>query len=323
MQRREFAMWLSAVTLGSTLDAFAQRSSAPVVGYVGVGEPNPAFDEVFFRSLKDSGYARDTDVIIESRFAQSYEGLTSVITELVKRKVSVIVALGTPTVLAAKSITSTIPIVFSGGGDPVRLGIVASLNHPGGNVTGVANMGSSLEGKRIQVIHDLLPNARKIGYLTNPKFPAADSLVKEVQAAAAGSAMTVHVANASDVAEIESAFGAMAKSRVQAILVSPDSYFINKRKQIVDVATRHGIPTLYTRRDFVLLGGLISYGADPLDNARQLGYYTARILKGASPAELPVNQSLKVELVLNRKTADKLRLNISRDFIERVDAVVE
>src|SRR5438105_7580318 len=144
-------------------------------------------------------------------------------------------------------------------------------------------MGSSLEGKRIQIIHDLLPNARKIGYLTNPKFPAADALVKEVQAAATRSAMTVHVANASDVAEIESAFAAMAQSRVQAILISPDSYFINKRKQIVDVATRHGIPTLYTRRDFVLLGGLISYGADPLDNARQLGFYTARVLKGASP----------------------------------------
>jgi putative ABC transport system substrate-binding protein len=325
MQRREFAMWLGAVSVGAAFDAFAQRSPVPVIGVVGMGARGQYLDDAFSQGLKEGGVVPGRDVVIDYRFPKSgdYDELTAVITDLVKRNVAVIVAAGTPVAVAAKSVTSTVPIVYGGGGDPVKLGLVASLNRPGGNVTAVLNMGSSLEGKRIQIIHDLLPKARRIAYLSNPKFPAASSLVKEAQAAASGRAMSLTVMDATNDTEIEAAFAAMAQSRLEALLVSPDSFFITRHKKIADLAAHYKMPGCYTNRDFTLAGGLISYGADPRDNRRQLGLQTARVLKGAMPADLPVIQSLRVELVLNRKTADKLRLKVSRDFLERVDELVE
>lgn len=326
MRRREFAIWLGSVGLVRPLCAVAQRPPIPVIGYVRVGPPLGRDDaiEAFRRGLNEGGYIDGKDATIEFHQAEGgYGQVPAILSELVRRKVAVIVAGGTPVALAAKSATSSIPIVFSGGGDPVKLGLVVSLGRPGGNVTGIANIGSALEGKRIQILHDLLPAAKKIAYLANPQFPAANALMKDAQSAAAASALAIQVLNAQTEGEIDSAFAAIAKSRVDAILVSPDSFFIARRNQIVALAARYSIPACYAVRDFAAVGGLISYGADLRDSNRQLGLYTARILKGAKPADLPVIQSVKITLVVNRKTVMQLGLAISRDFLERVDEVIE
>ena len=308
------------------LAALAQRPAMPVIGFLNSASADERkhLVEAFRRGLKEGGYIEGKDVAIEFRWAEGrYERLAGLAADLVSRKVSVIVAQSTPASLAAKAATSVIPVVFLGGGDPVQLGIVASLARPTGNVTGITNIASSLEAKRLEILRDILPAAKEIAYLTNPKFPGANSMAKEVQAAAAATSTKLQLVNASSEADIDAAFAAINQGRASAVLVSADSYFLTRRDQIVALAARHAIPACYAFREYAVAGGLMSYGPDLVDASRQQGQYTARILKGAKPAELPVVQSSKIELLLNGKAARKLGLVVAREFLARVDEVIE
>jgi putative ABC transport system substrate-binding protein len=245
-------------------------------------------------------------------------------TELVKRKVAVIIATGgNAPALAAQAATSEIPIVFTGGGDPVKLGLVKSLSRPGGNVTGVANIATSLTAKRLQILHDLLPSVRSAGFLVNPNAPEAQGSMKEAEVAAGANRTKLEFLFARNESEIDAAFDMMKQHRLNALLVAATQPFNTRREQIVSLAARHAIPTSYPFREYVMAGGLMSYGPHLADGYRQAGIYAARILKGAKPADMPVIQATKIELVVNLKTAKKLGLSISRDFLAGVDEVIQ
>ena len=329
MKRRDFVAWLGGAALARPLVSLAQRPAMPFIGFLNAGSPNERAHlvEAFRKGLREGGYVDGKDVAIEYRWAEgSSDRLPGLAAELVSRKVAVIYAAGGwAPALAAKAATSTIPIVFSFGADPVKLGLVATLGRPGGNVTGIANITGLLEGKRLEILRDLLPGAGKVAYVTNPSTPtpAAQSQVKEVQAAAAATRTEIQLLSASNEREIDAAFAVMKQNRAKALLVAAEALFVTRRDQIVALAERYGIPASYPFREFAVAGGLMSYGPDLLDSYRQAGVYTARILKGAKPTELPVIQASKFELVLNLKTAKKLGLKVSRDFLARVDEVVE
>jgi putative ABC transport system substrate-binding protein len=323
-------MWrlaLTAFIVACSLSALAQRGAIPFIGFLNSGSPNERAHlvDAFRRGLKEGGYVDGKDIAIEYRWAEgSYERLPGLARELVERKVAVIVATGgNMPALAAKSATSTIPIVFTGGVDPVKLGLVASLSRPGGNVTGVANISASLQAKRLQLLREIVPGAAKIVYLVNPKGAAANTFVKEIEAAAESMGAKIEVLSASSESEIDAGFAAMKKIRANALLVAADPFFLSRRDQIAALAVRHRIPACYSFREYTAAGGLMSYGADIADGYRQAGVYATRILKGAKPADLPVIQLTKFELIVNLKTAKKLGLHISRDFLARVDEVIQ
>jgi putative ABC transport system substrate-binding protein len=325
MERRRFLGVLCATAAASPLATLAQRPTMPFIGFLNTGSPKERTHlvEAFRQGLKEAGYIDGKDVAIEYRWAEGhYERLPSLASELVRRQVAVIAATGgSEPAVAAKAATSTIPIVFTGGGDPVQLGLVASLSRPGGNATGITNVGSSLEAKRFEILRELLPKVSAIAYLVNPNN--VTSSVKEVSAAAAAAGKQLQVVNVAVESDFEPAFATIKRSRAGAVLVAQDALFVTRRDQLVALAGRHAIPAVYGFREFTTAGGLLSYGADIRDVHRQAGIYTGRILKGAKPADLPVLQATKFELVLNLKTAKKLGLNISRDFLARVDAVIE
>jgi putative ABC transport system substrate-binding protein len=327
MERRRFLGVLCATAAASPLATLAQRPTMPFVGFLNTGSPNERTHlvEAFRQGLKEAGYIDGKDVAIEYRWAEGhYERLPSLASELVRRQVAVIAATGgSEPGVAAKAATSTIPIVFTGGGDPVQLGLVASLSRPGGNATGITNVGGSLEAKRFEILRELLPKVSTIAFLVNPNNVTAKSSVKEVRAAAAAAGKQLHVVNVAVESDFDPAFATIKRSRAGAVLVAQDALFVTRRDQLVALAGRHAIPAVYGFREFTTAGGLLSYGADIRDVHRQAGIYTGRILKGAKPADLPVLQATKFELVLNLKTAKKLGLNISRDFLARVDAVIE
>ena len=327
MKRRSFLAVLGTAVAASPLAALSQRPTMPFIGFLNTGSPNERTHlvEAFRQGLKEAGYIDGKDVAIEYRWAEgSYERLPSLASELVSRGVAVIVATGgLAPATAVKAATSTIPIVFTGGGDPVRLGLVASLSQPGGNLTGIANISSSLDPKRVEILHELAPKATSLAYLVNSRNLSAKSLVPEVQAAATRIGKALHVINASSESDIDAAFAAIKKSHIAAVVVASDAFFLTRREQIAALAARHAIPASYASREFAFAGGLMSYGTDLRDIYRQAGIYTGRILKGAKPADLPVLQASKFELVLNLKTAKKLGVTISRDFLARVDTVIE
>jgi putative ABC transport system substrate-binding protein len=324
-----FANFATAL-LGAAVSAWpfpaaSQRAAIPVVGYLSTGSPNERAHllEAFRQGLKEGGYIDGHDVALEYRWAAEghADQLARLATELVNRKVAVIVATGgTIPALAAKSATSTIPIVFTGGSDPVKLGLVESLARPGKNLTGVVNIAASLNAKRVQILRELLPRASNIAYLVNPNFPNMKSLIAEVQAASDATGTKLHVLNASTEAQIDAAFVSLKQYRVNALLVATDPLFLTRRDQIVSLAARQRMPASYPFREYADAGGLMSYGPDLADAARRVGVYTTRILKGARPAELPVIQSDKFELVVNLKT---LGITISRDFLARADDVIQ
>ncbi len=320
-------MRLGGAVLAWPFAALAQGTAVPVIGFLDTGAANDRaqFVEAFRQGLRGGGYVDGKDVTIEYRWADGhYDRLPRLAFELVIRRVALIVAAGgMESAVASKSATSTVPIVFSGGGDPVKLGLVASLSHPGGNVTGLAGISRSLTTKRLEILRDVLPPASIFAYLVNPNATDASSAINEVQVAAQAIHATVQVLRASSVSEIEASFFAIKQARANALLVATDPFFTTNRNQIVALAARHAVPASYAFREFVVAGGLMSYGSNLADNYRQTGIYAARVLKGAKPADLPVIQATKVELVLNLKTAKKLGLSISRDFLARVDEVIE
>jgi len=299
----------------------------PVIGYLN-GASAAQFPQLlagFHKGLSETGYSEGRNVAFEYRYADGqYDRLPALAADLVSRGVSVIVATaGTPTIRAAKAATSSIPIVFVIGSDPVTFGIVASLNRPGGNITGMTLSGSETVAKRLGLMLELVPAAAVIAVLANPKNPISESQLTELQAAARKLDRQLLVLNASTESDFAAVSTDIDQHNVDALFVTADPFFDDRRKQIVSLAARHRIPACYTRRDFVVDGGLLSYGPDAPDAFRQAGVYTGRILKGEKPADLPVMEPIKFEMVINLKTAKALGLNVPPQLQQRADEVIE
>jgi putative ABC transport system substrate-binding protein len=309
------------------LMARAQQPAMPVIGYLHSGSPAPFAHLVaeFRRALNESGYVEGRNVAIEYRWANGeYDRLPELATDLVKRQVGVIVtAGGGPSALAAKRATSTIPIVFSIGDDPVKIGLVASLSHPGGNVTGVNVVIGALDSKKLGLLRELVPRATTIAVLENAKLPAVQDRVSSVRAAARSIGQQIQTFYVSDENDLDRTFSHVAQSGAGALVVGADAFFNSHRDQLVGLAARYAIPAIYETREYVVAGGLMSYGTKLAEGYRQVGVYTARILKGDKPADLPVVQSSKFELVINMKAASALGIVVPNSMQILADEVIE
>jgi putative tryptophan/tyrosine transport system substrate-binding protein len=328
LRRREFLTLLGGAATAWPCEARAQQSPMPVIGFLSSGSPVPFAPQLagFRRGLEEVGYADGQNVAIEFRWADGrYDRLPGLAADLVRRQVAVIAAVGgSASGLAAKATTAAIPIVFTSGGDPVRVGLVASLNRPGGNVTGVNLFTSTLAGKRLEVLHELVPKATMIAMLVNPTNPNAEPDIKEVEAAARTIGLQLMVVRASDQSDLEAAFRTMSQGRVDALLVFADPLFDNnERDQMIALASRYSLPAIYDWRDVTAAGGLASYGSNLTDGYRLVGVYAGRILKGEKPGNLPVVQPTKLDLAINLKTARALGLDVSPTLLARADEVIE
>jgi putative ABC transport system substrate-binding protein len=326
MRRREFISFLGGATAWP-LGARAQQAPMPVVGYMGARSADDSVRLVaaFRQGLAEAGYVEGRNVAIEFRWADNQnDRLVALAADLVRRQVTVIIADSTPGALTAKAATATIPIVFSMGSNPVELGLVASLNQPGGNLTGVTNLNVEVGPKRLELLHELVPTATVIALLVNPTSPnLAEVTAKDLQAAARTLGLQVRVLQASTERELDTAFATLVQLQAGALVIGPDAFFDSRSEQLAALAIRHAVPTIYQFREFAAAGGLISYGGIYTDPFRQAGVYTGRILKGEKPADLPVQQSTKVELVINLKTARALGLNFPLTLLRRADEVIE
>jgi putative tryptophan/tyrosine transport system substrate-binding protein len=327
MKRREFITLLGGAAAAWPLAGRAQQPAMPVIGFLNSASPATYSHLLgsFRQGLKDSGFSEGENVAIEYRWAENeFDQLPPLARELVRRQVAVIAATGgIHSALAAKAATSTIPIVFNIGDDPVRLGLVASLARPGGNVTGVNNFIYELVAKRLTLLRELVPSAIRVAVLVNPGNAQTETTLRDVEAAARQAGLQIQVAKASTAREIDAAFAALARDRVDALFVPPDPLFISRRIQIVQLAARHVVPATYPVRDFAEAGGLMSYGTNTADAWRQTGVYTGRILKGAKPADLPVVQPTKFELIINAQTARMLDLTVPPSVFATADEVIE
>jgi ABC-type uncharacterized transport system substrate-binding protein len=327
VRRRSFIGILGGAAVWP-LAARPQQPAMPVIGFFHLTsvETTREYLAAFHRGLSDTGYIEGRNVAIEYRWAQGQnDRLPMLVADLVRRQVSVIVVLeSTHGALSAKAATQTIPIVFMQGADPVRIGLVGSLNRPGGNLTGIDLFLAEVVGKRLQQLLELVPAAKSIAYLRNPTNPVfAESETREVQAAADGLGVHLLFVNASRPSELEPAFASLVEQRANALLVSGDGFLLTHRDQIAALAGRHAVPAVYSMREYAATGGLMSYGTSFLDAWRQAGVYTGRILKGEKPAELPVQQVTKIELVLNLKAAKTLGLTVPLSLLGRADEVIE
>jgi len=326
MKRREFMLLLGAAATAWPFAARAQQKATPVIGYLGNSTPGsaPMIGAALRQGLSETGYVEGQNLTIEYRWAEGrYDRLPALAADLVGRKVDVIVVGGDPAVHAAKNATSTIPIVFVFGDDAVRRGLVASLARPGGNLTGVSFFVIELNPKRLELLSELVPQARVIALLVNPTRPATESLIRDLQEAARPNGAQFHILKASTESEIDAAFAALVQRQADALVVFPDPFFISRRQQIVALAARHAIPAIYDFREYATAGGLISYGASTTAIFRQIGIYVGKILKGAKPADLPVVRPTAFELVINLKTAKALGLTIPQSILSRADEVIE
>ena len=322
MRRREFITLIGGIAAWP-LAARAQQSAMPVIGFLHVGS-RPRELSYFRQGLKEGGYSEGQNVKIEYRWAEESNRLLELATDLARRRVAVIAAVGgTNSVLAAKAATTTIPIVFLTGGDPVREGIVSSLNRPEANVTGITFLVEELGAKDIEALHELLPDAKSVGFLVNPDNPAARRQIANLQKAAAVLGLDPQPVTVTHASDFDKAFNAVADRQIGALLVGADPLFATNVDQIVTLAAHHRIPTVYYKRDYVDAGGLMSYGTSGNDAWRQVGIYIARILKGVKPGDLPVIQPTKFELVINLKTAKALGLTVPPSLIARADEVIE
>jgi putative tryptophan/tyrosine transport system substrate-binding protein len=327
MRRRDFITLLGAGAAAWPLAARAQQPGIPVVGYLEIGSAGMRRDRVaaFKRGLNETGFVEGRNVGIEYRWADDqFDRLPELAADLIRRRVAVIAApSGTATALAAKALTSTIPIVFSTSIDPVRAGLVASLSRPGSNVTGVTDMGVELVGKHLELLHELLPQASRFGLFVNPKSPLAKPTIMDAQRAASAIGKQVEVLAASTSSDIDAAFAKIAQQRIEALSIGADTLFSSHRAQLLTLAARHGVPTIYWMREFPEAGGLMSYGSSIIDRERQLGIYTGRILKGEKPADLPILRAVKFEFVINLQTARAFGLEFPPTLIARADQVIE
>jgi putative ABC transport system substrate-binding protein len=325
MRRRDFITLLGGAAAAWPLAARAQQPAMPVVGYLGSPFADDEYFSVpFLQGLKETGYVEGQNVAVEYRWAENqYDRLPALAADLVRRRVAVLVAAGTPAALAAKPATTTIPIVFSAGGDPVALGLVASLNRPGANVTGIANLSAELNLKQLQLLHDLLPNAALFGVLADPGFPGIQSNIADLEAAARTLGLQLIVVNARTDSDLEPAFTIFSQQRVGAVLVGTSNFYSRHTEQLAALAARHALPAVYSIRESALAGGLMSYGPSLSYAYRQVGIYTGRILKGEKPADLPVQQVTKIELAINLKTAKALGITVPLQLLARADEVIE
>jgi putative ABC transport system substrate-binding protein len=328
MRRREFISLLGGTAVAWPLAARAQRSGVPVVAFVNSGSPDGAAPGIaaFRKGLNESGYTEGQNVTVEYHlFEGQYDRLPSLMEDLIRRHVNVIVTPGTvPAALAAKAATKTIPIVFSVNEDPVKLGLVASLARPAGNVTGVNALAIEVSAKRLGLLHELAPRAARIAVLVNPAVAStAESTLHDAREAARALGLDIQVLEAGSSREIELVFATLAREKADALYVAANSFFNSRRVQIVTLAIRHAIPTAYGNRQFVEVGGLMSYGPDFGETYRQIGAYTGRILMGAKPADLPVVQSTKFEFVINLATARALDIEVPPGLLAIADEVIE
>ena len=326
MKRRDFIALLSGAAAGWPLVARAQQPALPVVGFL-----NPTSLEgyrplvnAFRQGLQESDYIEGRNVAIEYRWAEGqYDRMPALAAELVRRQVTVIVATSTPSALAARAATTTIPIVFFVAADPVQLGLVTSLSRPGSNLTGVVTLNVELAAKRLELLHELVPTANIIALLVNPTDPNVETTLKSLRAAARELGLQLHVLRASTEREIDDAFAVLSQLKAGGVVIGPDTYFNTRSEQFGALASRHGVAAIYQYRAFALAGGLLSYSGDIAESHRLIGGYTGRILKGEKPADLPVQQATKVELIINLKTAKTLGLTMPTALLVRADEVIE
>jgi putative tryptophan/tyrosine transport system substrate-binding protein len=327
MKRREFITLIGGAAVAWPLAAGAQQPVMPMIGLIDPRSPDAIRERLraYHQGLKDNGYVEGDNVTIVYRWAENqFDRLPELVAELVRRQVAVIATAGENVAPIAKAATTTIPIVFIASQDPVKLGLVASLARPGGNVTGVNFFSTELVAKRLEHLRALVPGAARVALLVNPTNPATtDSTVREAESAARALGPQIHVLNASTGPEINAAFATLARERHDALIVSSDPFFSSRRVQLVNLTVRHAIPAAFANREFAEIGGLMSYGTSILDAWRQAGAYAGRILKGVKPADLPVVQSSKFELVINAETARMLSINMPPTLLALADEVIE
>jgi len=326
MRRREFIIILGGAAASWPLSARAQQPAMPVVGFMMAGSRAALRDEItaFEAGLREMGFAEGQNLALEYRFAEGqFERFPAFASDLVQRRVSAIAASSPQAALAAKRATATIPVVFSIGADPVETGIVSSLSHPGGNVTGVYQFTAGLESKRLGLLHEMVPKAQVIGVLLNSNYAAAESQLRDVQDSAAHLGLRLIIVRANTESDFDMAFSTVASQRAGAMLVCASPFFNARRQQLVVLASSHALPAIFEWRDFAVAGGLMSYGTS-LNNAyRQAGVYAGRILKGEKPADLPVVQSTKFEFVINLSTAKALHIDVPPTLSARADEIIE
>jgi putative ABC transport system substrate-binding protein len=326
MRRREFIAALGGSTVTWPLVARAQQPAMPVIGYLSslTQTASVRFDAAFRRGLSDMGYVEGQNVSIQYRWlVDRYDALRVMAADLVQRQVAVILALGPPAVLAAKAVTTTIPIIFVTGADPLKFGFVTSFNKPGANITGIWMVLTVLAEKRLQLLHDLVPKAELFALLVNPASPVSEPQTRDAQAAANSLGVRLAVVNAVTENDFDQVFSSLGQQHVGALIVSADPFFASKREHLVALAARHAIPTLYEIREFVEAGGLMSYGTVLTDGYYKGGNYVGQVLKGTKPADLPVEQVDKFELIINLKTAGALGLTIPSGVLAIADEVIE
>ena len=327
MKRREFITLVGGAAATWPFASRAQQKAMPVIGVLSTGSPSVSSGPImaFRQGLSEAGYVEGQNLAIEYRWAEGhYDRLPALAADLVGRKVDLIMASSPPSALAAKSATSTIPIVFRGGGDPVGGGLVASLARPGGNLTGVSFIPNELTAKRLELLSELVPQARVIALLVNPiNSTNTERVIRDVQEAARTKGLQLHVLKASSESEIDTAFASLVQLHAGALVVGADPFLSGQREQLVALASRHEVPAIYAWREFAAAGGLISYGSSLTAAYRLVGIYAGKILKGAKPADLPVEQPTKFELVINRKAAKALGLEVPPTLLARADEVIE
>ncbi|HEY7244320.1 MAG TPA: ABC transporter substrate-binding protein [Xanthobacteraceae bacterium] len=326
MKRRAFITLVGGTAAAWPLVSRGQQLSRPVIGFVNAASPQGYARPLsaFLKGLGEAGYVEGQNVVIEYRWAEGqYDRLPSFVADLVERKVDVLAATSTPAAIAARAATTTIPIVFTTSGDPVRLGFVASLSRPGGNITGASQLNVEVAPKRLELIHEVIPSATNIGLLLNPTDPLAEPVSAELSAAATGLGLKLHVLHAKSEQDFSALFENLARRRAEALVIGTDVFFNSHSEELAGLTLRHHLPAIYQYREFTGGGGLMSFGGSIAESYRLAGVYTGRILKGEKPANLPVQQVTKVELVINLKTARALDITFPISMLGRADEVIE